>query len=212
MIMPRSIYCGKEMAADQMCVSIVAQGGGSGGYLGHAHLAFEWRDMDTEKWRHVVYHLVGSRRESLGGGHIVYNVASVEKIEQTETQQGYYSCGGRSGRPVRDEVDTPSSWYNQESGASASVIVSIPRGHRALTICGHLAGGQDDPHHVKSRHFSLVGASVKLGTNCITFTRQVLKTIGVKMDWKMYILSFASPYEAVKVGSLYKTRWNANAG
>jgi hypothetical protein len=194
-----------------MCVSIVAQGGGSGGYLGHAHLAFEWRDIDTRKWRHVVYHLVGSRRESLGGGHIVYNVASVEKIEQAETEQGYYSCGGRSGRPLREAVDTPSNWYDQEQGASASVIVSIPRGHRALTICGHLAGGQEDPHRVKSKHFSLVGGSVKLGTNCITFTRQVLKTIGVKMDWKMHVLSFLSPYAAVKVGSLYKTRWKTNA-
>lgn len=209
--MPRSIYCGQEIAADQMCVSIVVQRGGSGGYVGHAHLAFEWRDMETKKWRHVVYHLVGHRRESLWSGHIIYNVASVEKIEETETEQGYYSCGGRSGRPVRDAVDTPSTWYNQESGTCASVIVSVPRGYRALTICGHLVGGQDDPHRVKSRHFSLVGANIKLGTNCITFTRQVLKAIGVKMDWKMYILSFASPYAAVKVGSLYKTKWNENA-
>lgn len=210
--MARSIYCGKEFAADQMCISVVAQRGMSGGYVGHAHLAFEWHDAATKKWRHVVYHLVGSRHDSLWSGHVVYNVASVEKIEQSETQKGYHSCGGRSGRPIRDGVDTPSTWYNKEGGASASIIVeSMVRGCRALAICEHLARGQDDARRVKSRHFSLIGASIKLGTNCITFTRQVLKVIGVKMDWKMQMLSFISPYAAVRGGRLYKTKWSTDA-
>lgn len=204
-------YYDGSFSIGQMRLTILARLGSSTGAFtgsrgspgGHTYLAFEWYHEGLH--RHAVYHLVGERDDSArGSGHAVVGTASVEKLISGVGEKLYLSVGGRSGTRApnlhdtwhNSANDTPAKW-NKKATVQKSVNVPKDCGRKALKAIHKYT-----THTTDAGSFSLAGANMRLGTNCVTFALDILKEAGVVPDWTMYLFSFGSPYQAITRGSL----------
>ncbi len=214
--MANSAYTNQPIPQGKWCITIITFPGpsGSGGdssgasFGGHAHLAFEWLTSGGTATKHVVFHLVGSRREAVPAAHMVYNVASVERF--IVKPAGTRSSGNRSNHTAslgEQNSSTPTNWFGNKTINTSSILVDSSKGIKALGLCRRMTAGVQGERtgNIEDQNFSLIGANIGLGTNCITFCQQVLREIGVEMDWKMYAASFLSSNAAMKLGSLRET-------
>lgn len=210
--MPQSIYIpGNDgnYANNQWFVSILARkgvntnrnnGSSEGSPGGHTYIAFEW--WGGVQYRHIVFHLVGGRGNSSPGQHNIAGRASVERLQPSpNNNRPYVSVGGLTGRAVSDwsviQDDTPWDWNGTNDLACAGIAIPITEAETAIATCFAYSSGVRSPGN-----FSLIGANVRLGTNCVTFALQMLHVATIRENWTMYSWSFVSPYQAIRRGNL----------
>jgi len=101
---------------------------------------------------------------------------------------------------TKSDQDTPERWVGNQkwrwsSGRAHGVSkqIDVDKAKNLMKKCDKMCKGEA-VEGIKSKWFSLFGANIALGTNCVNFAQELIRTEGVEVGWFGYTASFISPW------------------